>query len=140
MSDNNGTPVEKQEPVQPESSYPCPKCNRPMALRDGKYGKYWGCTGFFDKENQCKNIMNDVDGKPVEKTKQSDEVVRTIGTTTVKNNGEGFTESSNTNVLIKVPFSEKDEVKALGAKWDKENKSWFIPAGEDQSKFSKWIK
>ena len=126
MSDNNGTPVEKQEPVQPESSYPCPKCNRPMALRDGKYGKYWGCTGFFDKENQCKNIMNDVDGKPVEKVTKTQDTVVTTTQDTAK-------------VFLKASFADKDKVKALGAKWDKDNKSWYIPSGEDQAKFKQWL-
>jgi hypothetical protein len=39
---------------------------------------------------------------------------------------------------IKVPFSEKEEVKQLGAKWDKEMKSWYVPEEAEQSKFSKW--
>lgn len=24
----------------------CPECNRKMVLRNGKYGQFWGCTGF----------------------------------------------------------------------------------------------
>ncbi|MGD9825029.1 zincin-like metallopeptidase domain-containing protein, partial [Desulfobacter sp.] len=41
---------------------------------------------------------------------------------------------------INVPYAEKDEAKGLGAKWDKEQKSWFIAAGADQSLFEKWMK
>jgi antirestriction protein ArdC/phage/plasmid primase-like uncharacterized protein len=41
---------------------------------------------------------------------------------------------------INVPYTEKDEAKGLGAKWDKEQKSWFIAAGADQSLFEKWMK
>ena len=29
-------------------------------------------------------------------------------------------------VLLNVPFDEKDDAKFLGAKWDKEVKSWYI--------------
>ena len=30
----------------------CPKCGRPMVLRNGKNGDFWGCCGF--KEEQCR--------------------------------------------------------------------------------------
>ncbi len=40
--------------------------------------------------------------------------------------------------FIDVPYRDKDKVKALGAKWDIQNKSWFIPAGLDKSKFAEW--
>nr|WP_319491598.1 ArdC-like ssDNA-binding domain-containing protein [uncultured Desulfobacter sp.] len=41
---------------------------------------------------------------------------------------------------IHVPYAEKDEAKGLGAKWDKEQKSWFIAAGTDPQLFEKWMK
>ena len=115
------TPVQIDRPKAP-----CPKCGRDMALRDGKYGKYWGCTGFFDKENQCKNIMNDVDGKPVEKVAKSQDTVATSTQDTAK-------------IFLKVAFADKDKVKALGARWDKDNKSWYIPTGADPDQFKQWL-
>lgn len=39
---------------------------------------------------------------------------------------------------LHVPFSEKDEVKKLGAKWDAQNRVWFIPMGVPPEPFSKW--
>ena len=30
-------------------------------------------------------------------------------------------------LLINVPYSEKDEAKALGAKWNPDEKSWMAP-------------
>lgn len=39
---------------------------------------------------------------------------------------------------IKVDYNQKDEVKGLGARWDTELKSWYIPDDADESKFSKW--
>ncbi|MDD4275337.1 MAG: DUF5710 domain-containing protein, partial [Desulfobacter postgatei] len=42
-------------------------------------------------------------------------------------------------LYINVPFKEKDEAKALGAKWDKQEKSWFIEPGTDQAPFQKWL-
>lgn len=31
----------------------CNKCGRPMKLRESKYGKFWGCTGYGIKDDQC---------------------------------------------------------------------------------------
>ena len=45
----------------------CPKCDRPMRFNDGKFGAYWGCTGWNAKENPCNHSMNDNNGMPVEK-------------------------------------------------------------------------
>ncbi|WP_300720620.1 zincin-like metallopeptidase domain-containing protein [uncultured Brachyspira sp.] len=41
---------------------------------------------------------------------------------------------------INVPKAEKDEAKSLGAKWDKNNICWFVPADVDISLFDKWEK
>lgn len=39
---------------------------------------------------------------------------------------------------IKVDYKEKNEAKALGAAWDKNASSWYVPAGVDLAKFDKW--
>lgn len=49
---------------------PCPKCGRPLKRAESKFKKgeyYWGCTGFYDKQNPCKHTMDDKDGVPTEK-------------------------------------------------------------------------
>ncbi|WP_191603786.1 UvrD-helicase domain-containing protein [Marinomonas algicola] len=33
----------------------CEQCGRPMRLRNGKYGEFWGCSGYGLKNDQCKN-------------------------------------------------------------------------------------
>lgn len=43
------------------------------------------------------------------------------------------------DTFIKVPYSEKDRAKALGARFDGEHKSWFIPAGLDSDPFNYWL-
>lgn len=40
------------------SSKICEKCGRPMKLRDGKFGQFWGCTGYGIKDDQCKHTNN----------------------------------------------------------------------------------
>lgn len=45
---------------------------------------------------------------------------------------------SDVNVYLNVPYEDRDKVKELGARWDGTHKCWYVPAGEDESKFSKW--
>lgn len=41
--------------------------------------------------------------------------------------------------MIEVPFAEKDDAKALGARWDPAARSWYVPAGRDPALFARWI-
>lgn len=41
--------------------------------------------------------------------------------------------------LIAVPFKEKNDAKTLGAKWDRQHQSWYVPAGVDPAPFAKWL-
>lgn len=40
---------------------------------------------------------------------------------------------------LKVPFSEKEEAKSLGARWDAIRKTWFIENGSFMPNFTKWL-
>jgi len=42
-------------------------------------------------------------------------------------------------INLNCPYAEKDEAKALGAKWDADRKVWYIQGVEDLTPFSKWI-
>jgi len=46
-----------------EQQHECPSCGKPLQRRDGKYGPFWGCTGY----PECRTILNDVDNQPVPK-------------------------------------------------------------------------
>ncbi|WP_065187513.1 UvrD-helicase domain-containing protein [Shewanella woodyi] len=41
-----------------ESIKICSRCGRPMKLRIGKFGQFWGCSGYGIKDDQCKNTEN----------------------------------------------------------------------------------
>ncbi|MAO55941.1 MAG: hypothetical protein CMM61_09595 [Rhodospirillaceae bacterium] len=47
-------------------------------------------------------------------------------------------DAGKAKTYIAVPFEEKDEAKALGARWDRKEKSWYVPAGIDATAFAKW--
>jgi ssDNA-binding Zn-finger/Zn-ribbon topoisomerase 1 len=36
-----------------------------MLLRNTKYGKKWGCVGYFDEANKCSTMLNNDNGKPL---------------------------------------------------------------------------
>ncbi|MDR3631429.1 MAG: zincin-like metallopeptidase domain-containing protein [Desulfocapsaceae bacterium] len=40
---------------------------------------------------------------------------------------------------LKVPFKEKNSAKVLGAKWDKDVKSWYVPEGVELTQFAIWL-
>lgn len=42
-------------------------------------------------------------------------------------------------IKLNVPYSEKDEAKALGAAWNWEEKFWYIPKGLSPKKFKRWL-
>jgi len=42
--------------------------------------------------------------------------------------------------ILYVPFEEKDEAKALGARWNKEKKKWYVPDQVDEAPFERWFK
>lgn len=42
-------------------------------------------------------------------------------------------------LFLNVPFSEKDEAKVLGARWNAEKKQWYVPDGVSQEPFGRWL-
>lgn len=42
-------------------------------------------------------------------------------------------------IKLNVPFHQKDQAKKLGAKWNWEDKFWFITEQEDSSLFAEWL-
>ena len=42
-------------------------------------------------------------------------------------------------LLLKVPFHEKEEVKALGGRWNPQLKSWYAPNRIEYPRFAKWF-
>lgn len=47
---------------------------------------------------------------------------------------------SGQKTYIQVPYHEKDEAKALGAKWDRQKLSWYVPNGANADAFAKWAR
>lgn len=43
------------------------------------------------------------------------------------------------SLFLNVPYSEKDEAKDLGARWNPTKKKWYVNSRRDYYKFKKWI-
>ena len=40
---------------------------------------------------------------------------------------------------LNCPYSDKEECKKLGGRWDPFRKKWYVPSGVEISRFSKWL-
>ena len=44
-----------------------------------------------------------------------------------------------TRVDLLVPYVEKEDAKALGARWDEDRKVWYAPPGIDLRRSTRWL-
>jgi hypothetical protein len=42
-------------------------------------------------------------------------------------------------LYLDVPFPDKDQAKALGARWDRDARSWYVPKDFDVEPFVRWL-
>jgi hypothetical protein len=42
-------------------------------------------------------------------------------------------------IFLNVPYAEKDEARALGARWNPGGKRWYVPDGVAPDAFQKWM-
>ena len=47
--------------------------------------------------------------------------------------------SAADRTYVQIPFKEKEQARELGAKWDRQEKSWYIPADLDKEAFAHWL-
>lgn len=45
---------------------------------------------------------------------------------------------AESKTYLTVPYAQKDAAKALGAKWDAQQKKWFVPGHLDIALFAQW--
>ena len=61
VPDDSGKPGAPRSKAVVHDDFPCPNCGKALAQHDGKYGQWWGCTGF--KEG-CDYRASDDHGRP----------------------------------------------------------------------------
>ena len=47
--------------------------------------------------------------------------------------------SKKDRFYLACPYEEKDEAKALGARWDNDVRKWYVPDEVDTNLFTKWF-
>jgi hypothetical protein len=47
--------------------------------------------------------------------------------------------SSFSPIRLYVPYAEKDEAKALGARWNPKGRFWYVPEGQVVTQFERWL-
>ena len=47
--------------------------------------------------------------------------------------------SGEEKLYLDVPFPDKEQVKALGARWDRDARSWYMPNHLDVESFTHWL-
>jgi putative DNA primase/helicase len=62
-----------------------------------------------------------------------------IRTPTLVREDQPIMQTSTDPTYLAVPYAEKDQAKAFGAKWDREAKAWFAPSGADLEPLSAWL-
>jgi len=69
-----------------------------------------------------------------------DSIQQTTGIEPVPRNAvEEAMTISEQRIDLNVPYAERNDAKALGAKWDKNEKVWFLPPNLDSSSMGKWL-
>jgi len=52
--------------------------------------------------------------------------------------GPATSPKANVFFLV-VPFAEKEDAKALGARWDAASKKWYVPSDKELTLFTRWM-
>ena len=46
---------------------------------------------------------------------------------------------TSSRVDLRVPYVEKNDAKKLGARWDPERQTWYVPPGLEIDSFGRWL-
>ena len=91
----------------------------------------------WDRNNMCWFVPADVNISLFEKWEKVDEKDLALRKEQMLQNKNEITDKQDNKYILAVPYDEKDEVKALGAEWDKDGKFWYCYE-EEKDKFFKW--
>lgn len=97
-----------------------------------KWQKAWYVEKGTDLEPFAKWDKLDLKERAAEQQKQENAAEQTQSPEQEQNIAE-------TKTYIAVPWDDNDEAKKLGAKWDGQNKSWYVEKGQDLTPFTEWL-
>ncbi len=101
--------------VEIKSDHNCPKCEKPMLLKGGRFGPFLGCSDY----PECKTVLNlSKDGVPMPKDRESDEKCPKCQTSMIIKHGPygEYLQCTDDNCKHRMTL-----VKTVGIKCPKEN-------------------
>ena len=97
--------------------------------------KALGCT--WDKDNK-KWFISDATPERIEAMEKAGFKTVEVEQKNLESVQKNENAETKQKTLLSVPFEEKDLAKELGAKFDRETKSWYVPEGMDLEPFERW--
>lgn len=96
---------------------------------------YWNGKVYGDEKKGYRVYL---DGTEVKVTKNQLEELKKYKADVKAYKAEQTAASKKGATYLNVPYSDKDEAKAAGARWDAERKRWYAPAGTPMEKLNKF--
>lgn len=92
-------------------------------------------TEGIDRDNPGRDLLPPVPPNPEQESPQPTAPQPPV---MIRENHPAMTPSDERTYLA-VPYAEKDAAKQAGARWDKTEKAWFVPAGVSVDAFAQWM-
>jgi putative DNA primase/helicase len=93
--------------------------------------------GFERSQEQGEALTQDQSAPSPEESAEAGTVL--VRAPTLVREDHPIMQTSGERTYLAVPYAEKDQAKALGAKWDRIAGAWFAPAGTDLAPLSAWL-
>lgn len=95
---------------------------------------------IFRASADAEKITQYLLGREMQKVQNQDiEEQAKIQVPVLKIQEESALRTTPERVYLDVPYAEKEAVKKLGAKWDRQEKSWYVPAGIALEPLKQWL-
>lgn len=143
-TDNRDKTVETKDPHEAARAFlDIPGSERPYVVRtlrraDGRESAGIIAWTWTKDDGRQKEIFKSWDDCPDQALKQAldSEAQKRANTSTTAQPVVASKKGELT--YINVLFREKNDAKALGAKWDRQKQSWYVPGNLDLAPFAKW--
>lgn len=90
-----------------------------------------------EPEQQAGRMLEQAQPEP-EQGRAADTAVQVRAPVMIQENHPAMTTTDDRTYLA-VPYAEKDDAKQRGAKWDRQAKAWYVPAGVALESFVAWL-
>ena len=84
-------------------------------------------------------MQNDADFNKRRQTMETDQIINTHQNQSQNTGKESDHTSPTSRQYLAVPYSEKDQAKAAGARWDKVAKAWYVGDNADIRALQRWF-